>query len=276
MTDRDNSDADGDAPRKGSMRQRSEAAARRFQQSQAGTLWSRLSALDFLGNCFQLAALALLCFFPLLIVVTTAAGRDAAATVAGWLGLDQQASQAVASLFAEGENSGSLTLASAGMLLVGGVAVADTLQNWYQRLFDVPRRGWRDLPAQLAWLTLLFVYAGVQAVVGRLLGHVLAQAPFGLLTATGFWWTTMYVLLAPAVPWRALLPAAVVTALCWTGLGVFSTFYFSQTIVVNSEKYGPIGVVMVILSWLVAVGVVIHLGAVVGRMYAERRSRSRS
>jgi membrane protein len=250
-------------------------AARRARDSGAGTLWSRLSALDFLGNSFQLAALSLLCFFPFLIVLTAAVGRDAATTLAGWLGLSQQAAQAVASLFPEGEPPGSLTVAGVAMLLLGAVAVAGILQSWYQRLFDVPRRGWRDLPSQLCWLALLLAYGAAQSLGGRSLDAPASRGLFGLATATCFWWATMYVFLVPAVSWRSLLPSAVVTAVCWTGLGLFSARYFSAAIVANSEKYGPIGVVMIIMSWLVAVGVVIHLGVVVGRMYQERRSAAR-
>ncbi|MGN9789815.1 YhjD/YihY/BrkB family envelope integrity protein [Streptomyces sp. OZ13] len=264
------------ARRRATLDRRREAAARRYRDSQAGMVWRRLSAIDFFGNSFQLAALSLLCFFPFLIVITGAAGRDAATAVAGWLGLSQQAAQAVASLFAGGEDLGSLTVSSACMLIVGAVAVAGTLQSWYQRLLDVPHRGWRDIPAQLCWLALLLAYCSLQAVVGRALEGPVLRSLFGLGVATCFWWVTMYVLLVPAVRWRTLLPPAVVTAVCWTGLGVFSARFFSASIVENNEKYGPIGVVMVILSWLVAVGVVIHLGAVVGRLYLERRSRQGS
>jgi membrane protein len=75
-----------------------------------------------------------------------------------------------------------------------------------------------------------------------------------------------------AVSWRALLPAALATAVCWMGLGVFSAHFFSASIVANEQSYGPIGVIMIILSWLVAMGVVIHLGSIAGRMYVEHHS----
>ncbi|MFI1068828.1 YhjD/YihY/BrkB family envelope integrity protein [Streptomyces puniciscabiei] len=82
----------------------------------------------------------------------------------------------------------------------------------------------------------------------------------------------MRLLLTGAVAWRFLLPAALATGVAWTGLGWFSSRFFSDTIVANNQKYGPVGVVMVILSWLVAVGVVIHLGAVVGHEFAKHRA----
>ncbi|MEU6553071.1 ribonuclease BN [Streptomyces sp. NPDC046915] len=241
------------------------AVVRRFEESGVGRLWGRLSAVDFFGHSFQLAALALLCFFPFLIIITTAAGHDAAAVLASWLGLDQQAAQAVASLFAPETSSYTLTATSVVLLVLGAMAVAGTLQSWYQMLFDVPVGGWRKTGARLAWLAGLFAYSAAQATFARAIEGWLLHGLVGFLWAVVFWWGSMYVLLAGAVPWRSLFPPALVTSVCWTGLGVFSAHYFSGAIVANEQKYGPIGVVMVILSWLVAVGVVIHLGAIVGR-----------
>ncbi|MGW3725191.1 ribonuclease BN [Streptomyces sp. NPDC000851] len=249
------------------------AAAQRLRTGEAGRLWSQLTAVDFFGHSFQLAALALLCFFPFLIVVTAAAGRDAAAVVANWLGLNKQAAQAVASLFVPGHGPATLTVPSAFLLVLGAVAVAGVLQSWYQMVFSVPVRGWRDIAARLYWLATLLAYAAAQAAIGRAVGGPLLQSLCGLVVATFFWWWSMHVLLAGAVRWRTLFPSALATGVCWAGLGVFSAFYFSAAIVANEQRYGPIGVVMIILSWLVAVGVVIHLGAVLGRRYLEHRSR---
>ncbi len=39
----------------------------------------------------------------------------------------------------------------------------------------------------------------------------------------------------------------------------------------DDKRYGPVGVVMVLVSYFVAIGVVVHLGAVLGRMWTERR-----
>ncbi|MFF8472667.1 YhjD/YihY/BrkB family envelope integrity protein [Streptomyces sp. NPDC015414] len=242
-----------------------QAAFRRFEGSGPGRLWVRLSAADFFGHSFQLAALALLCFFPFLIILTAAAGQDTAAVVAGWLGLNEQAAQAVATLFAPTTTSYTLTGTSAVLLLLGVLAVAGTLQSWYRMLFDIPEDAKWKTTARLTWLAGLFAYAAAQAAFGRILHGWLLTGLTGFLWAVAFWWASMYTLLAGRVPWRALLPPALVTSVCWTGLGVFSAHYFSAAIVANEQKYGPIGVVMVILSWLVAVGVVIHLGAIVGR-----------
>jgi membrane protein len=53
---------------------------------------------------------------------------------------------------------------------------------------------------------------------------------------------------------------------------VFSALFFSKTIISNAHTYGPIGVVMVLVTYFIAVGVVVHLGAVFGRMWNERHT----
>jgi membrane protein len=75
------------------------------------------------------------------------------------------------------------------------------------------------------------------------------------------------------VTWRRLFPAAAATAVCVTGLGLFSALLFSGQIVSGEADYGPIGVVTVLLSYLIGLAVCLHLGAVAGRMWNERRSQ---
>ena len=92
------------------------------------------------------------------------------------------------------------------------------------------------------------------------------------ILALAFYWWTPHVLLLGRVAWRRLFPAGVATAACVTGLGVFSALVFSPQIVSSHADYGSIGVVTVLLSYLIGLAVCIHLGAVAGRMWDERRS----
>ncbi|QIP83063.1 YihY/virulence factor BrkB family protein [Streptomyces sp. Tu 2975] len=247
---------------------------RRLRKSRPGRLWddlwSRLTEAEFFDHALQLSALALLCFFPMLIVLTEATGRDTATVVIRWLGLNQEAAKAVASLIVPGPGSDTVTVTSGFLMALGAMAVAGTLQSWYRLLFDVPRRGWRDVGIQVVWLVYLLVFSVAQAALGRVTGGLPLRSLAGWVWALAFWWGTVWVLLSGAVRWRTLLPTALATSVCWSGLGLFSMLFFSASIVANEQRYGPIGVVMIIISWLVAVGVIIHLGAVVGRMITDR------
>jgi uncharacterized BrkB/YihY/UPF0761 family membrane protein len=71
----------------------------------------------------------------------------------------------------------------------------------------------------------------------------------------------------------ALLPAAVITGVFYGGLGLFSKFYFSDTIISDSKTYGTIGAIFSIMTWFIAIGAVIILGAVAGAVWAERNTR---
>ena len=149
---------------------------------------------------------------------------------------------------------------------------------WYQRLYDqLPAPKWtRQLANRFLWLGGLLVYLTVQDFSWT----QLKQAGFARVTtyiatfilAVAFYWWTPHVLLLGRVAWRRLYPAAIATAVCVTGLGVISALVFSPQIVSSHADYGSIGVVTVLLSYLIGLAVCIHLGAVAGRMWDERRS----
>ena len=78
------------------------------------------------------------------------------------------------------------------------------------------------------------------------------------------------VLLAGRITWRELFPSAVATAVFWLGMEVVFSVIFSGMVTSYDTKYGPIGVVFALMSWLIAIGVVIILGAVAGVVWQER------
>ncbi|HUA48467.1 MAG TPA: YhjD/YihY/BrkB family envelope integrity protein [Solirubrobacteraceae bacterium] len=90
------------------------------------------------------------------------------------------------------------------------------------------------------------------------------QALLTFVIATIFFYWTMHFLLDGRVPWRRLVRPALVTALLWVALAVFSSLYFSTTVIDDSKTYGTIGVVFTFLTWFILVGSVIVLGAACG------------
>lgn len=93
-----------------------------------------------------------------------------------------------------------------------------------------------------------------------------------LVVLTCFWWFTMWLLLAGRVSWRELIPSALATAICWLAMSVVFNLTMSSTITSNYTKYGAIGVVLSLMSFLIAIGVVIILGAVIGVVWRLRRT----
>jgi membrane protein len=127
----------------------------------------------------------------------------------------------------------------------------------------------------LLWLVSLVLYLALQDLLYRAVApngtRVAVYAGFFGIAAVFYWWT-QHVLLLGGVRWRQLLPGAIGTGVCVTGLTVFSTYVFSGQIVSSYHDYGSIGVVTVLLSYLIGFGVCIHIGAVIGQMWNEQHA----
>jgi membrane protein len=157
--------------------------------------------------------------------------------------------------------------------VVGGIAVASTLQVLYERVFDVAHRGVKGLPRQLIWLAVAlgtaFLGAGLVGPAVRHAGPVVFDAA-SAVWFTGFWWFTLWWLLAGRVSWRRLFPCAVATGLFWLGMEVVFSLFISGMVISEDREYGPIGIVSALMAFLIAMGVVVILGAVVGLVWQER------
>ena len=132
----------------------------------------------------------------------------------------------------------------------------------------------RQLVCKLVWVAGFLAYLGLEVLVGRQTGpaggHVLIFV-YEFAVSVLFWWWTAHFLLGGRIGWRALFPAAVATGFCLTGLAVFSLLLFSGSITSGEKSYGPIGVMLVLLYYLIGAGVCVLLGAVFGQMWSERR-----
>jgi membrane protein len=220
----------------------------------------------------------LLSLLPFLILISAFASERVDDDMALHLGLDHRAATIVSHLFNHGTAKfDSATVLSLVFMIAGTITVVSALQEVYEKAFDQPRRGMRDLPRFLVWIV---VMCGTILLVS-VIAHPLRDLPGGfvlvvlttLAVFTPFLWWTMHFLLAGRVPWRELWPSAVATGLFGAGLSVFSTLYFSSTIISDDHIYGPIGAVFDLVTWLVAVGAVIILGAVTGVVWQERSNR---
>jgi len=215
----------------------------------------------------------LLCAFPLLIVLAALTGPGAASSFSRRLGLNQQAAADLGHLFTSaGTTSATITTASLVLLVVFMVGGANAVQQLYERIFDLDSRGARDLLRRLIWAGLVVGWL----FLGNLVGPTLrAGGPFVfgiaiLVAFTGFWWFAMRFLLGGRITWRRLFPCAVATGLCWLGMVAVFSATFSGMVISSYDRYGPIGIVFDLLSYILAVGVVIILGAVVGIVWHER------
>ena len=248
---------------------------KKYAGSLAEDVWRRLDTMDFINRGMVFAATLLLCLFPFLIVVSALAGRPAAQSLTRYTGLNSQAAADIGHLFASPAATTSAVVGTASMVffVFGGIAAAAALQEIYEQAFDLPHRRIKDLPHRLAWLAALIGASLLTGLAGPGLRHaggpaLLAVA--GLVWATGFWWLTMRILLAGRISWRALFPAACATGVLYVAMQTVFSLVFSAMVISDEHTYGPIGTIFALLSYLIAIGVVVILGAVAGRAWHER------
>jgi membrane protein len=250
----------------------------RFERSGAGRYWAHLSTADFMNSSFAFAALAVLSAFPFLAVSSSVIGGDIRKAIVARMGLNDQASRDIDGLIATGNQAvATLTWFSAIVLVLGGIGMASTLSAWYHRIYErTPPKGFlRHFVYQSAGVVAFTFYISVQVelfdkarpVGGRGLVFLLT-----FVTGTLFWWWSSYMLLYRQVPLRQMFPAGVATGACVTGLGVVSAFFFSDQVTSGQQSYGPAGVVIALITFLVGFGICLHAGAVFGRMWNERQA----
>lgn len=247
----------------------------RYRGSSAEHLWNRLNAMDFVNRGMLFAATLLLCFFPFVIVLNALAGRKTVNGLTRHLGLNTQAANDVSKLFTStSATSSQVTGTSYVFFVLGGIAAATAVQALYENAYGVDSLGMKDVPRRLVWLAALlgcsFFVGWAGPSVHRATGPV-GLAIAGLMVAFLFWWFTLWFLLAGRVHWRELVPGAVATALFWVGMEIVFSLILSNEIISDDKKYGPVGVVFALMSWFIAIGVVIILGAVVGIVWRERQ-----
>jgi membrane protein len=249
----------------------------RYEGSFAQDLAKGLGAVDFGDRIIIFGACMLLSVLPLIIVLSAYASHQIEDDIARHLGLSAQGTRIVEGLFKASVTSFNLAI-SVSLLLsfFGTIAVARSVEVIYERAFDYPpllrRQGWLRC---LVWVVVISGVLIADGAIERALIDDVGHVVFGLvelvLFTLFFWWSTHF-LLGGRESWRGVAPAAIATGLFWVGLGVFAAFYFSSTIVGDSKTYGTIGVTFTLVTWFIAIGAVLTLGAVVGAVWQKRRS----
>jgi membrane protein len=242
-----------------------------FDQSAPGRFWARLSTADFMNSSFAFAALAVLSAFPLFAVSSAVVGGDIREAIVARMGFNAEATRAVESLIASGNQAvDTLTWLSAIVLVLGGIGMSSTLSTWYHRI--PPKGVVKHLAYELAGVASFVVYISGEVWLFDKLRPVGGRGLIFLLTfvlAVLFWWLAGYMLLYRQIPLRQMFPAGLATGVCITGLGVVSSFFFSDQVTSGEKSYGPAGVVIALITFLVGFGVCLHAGAVFGRMWNE-------
>ncbi len=261
----------------------------RFEGSLAQSFLQRLKALDFASRAVLFGSGLLVSLLPSVILLSAFASQRVNDDISQRLGLDRRAERIVDHLFTSAPATLSVATATSLVFLIAGMlSVASSLREIYETVFRQDHRGLRDLYRlrdryRLQDLYRLLTWIVVLGVV--MVAESLAEQPVSAVDDGGwltplvtvaimapFYWWTMHFLLAGRVRWRMLLPSAIITGVFFGGLGFFSKFYFSETIISDSKTYGTIGAIFGIMTWFIAIGAVIILGAAAGAVWKDRRN----
>ncbi|QMU73969.1 ribonuclease BN [Streptacidiphilus sp. P02-A3a] len=229
-------------------------------------LYRRSSQIELMHRALGFAALGFVALMPLLIVIAAASPVDYGGFgqwVSDAMGLSGASERIVKRLFAPSHSVLSTTDAlGLAIVCVFGQTFASSVQTGYEKIWAVPPRIRHRLWQQVLWLAALTGQFYAEALSSR------SSSPWTVLARVLLWvlqiWWGQWILLGRRVSWRALLPGSVVTVAAMLGLLVFSRYVFAYMVVSTAATYGAVGTVLVVVTWMVAVGFVIFGGALVG------------
>jgi membrane protein len=256
------------------------AARGRYGGSPVQVFLRQLGVLDVVNTSVLFGAALLMSVLPFIILLSSLANHRIDNDLSRHIGLDEQGALVVSQLFRSSPANSAAGIVTALIFAAAGtMAVADSLQSIYERVFGQPHRGWKDVPRFATWSAVLFGVLVAESVISepvRAAVGPLGQGLVSYVSVAAFFCWTMHFLLAGRVRWRQLVRPAILTGLFWIGLELFSAAYFSRTIVSDSRLYGTIGVVFTLMIWFVAIGAVIMLGAVAGATWNQQKGRPRA
>jgi membrane protein len=249
----------------------------RYEGSAAHDLVKGLGDVEFGNWIILFGASFLLSVLPLILLLSAFANSRVDDNIDTRLGLNHNGSHVVDSLFKSAHAGWGFGVVLALIVsLAGTIAVARSIQKLYQQIFGHPDvRGWANVLRCFVWALAAALEVYVDALISRPLGELPAGRVFlglgNLVIATALFWWGLHWLLRGKESWRRLFPAGLATGVFWVGLGAFASVYFPSTLTSDNHLYGAIGVVFDLVTWFVAMGAVITLGALVGHIYVTRR-----
>ncbi|WP_141787978.1 YihY/virulence factor BrkB family protein [Oryzihumus leptocrescens] len=262
--------------------ERVDHALEKAEATTAGRVRRRALEMDLVHQAMVLAALAMMLLIPALITLSALVplgdSHGVATTVTRRLGLSAQAAHDVQLLFGgPGVKRTSTSYIGALVTLVSAYTWPAALQKGYEIAWQLPGRGVRDLWRPLVWLATMLGAATLVVVLGGSSEHGVSRVwllPLGLTPVVFAWaWWTQHLLLGGRVGWRPLLTGAATITVGLYGLRAFAAVSLSDSITYNFDRYGPIGIVFMLLSWFIGFSVVMLGGAVVGQEWWSARQR---
>jgi membrane protein len=233
---------------------------------------ARFVELQGMDRSMALAGQAFAALMPLLIVVgaaTPAGGEDLVESIIKRLDLSGDTAQTLRdAVAAPAEVYDSVSLTGVLLLVISALSFTRALQRLYVIAWRLPPLGMRGNKWGLLWLIAFSALISVQPGVVSLFDGALATA-VTIALSCALWLFTPWILVGKALPWRRLVPQAVLTSFGLTVLAVGSAIYLPRALGSAASQFGFIGVGFAMLSWLFLLCFVLVAAAALGATLAE-------
>ena len=238
----------------------------------------RLVAIQFVDRSVALGSLAFTALVPLLLISAAyVPGSDELPDeLIKRFHLSGSSADAVRQVFTQPDDvQQSISWIGGVLLIISSLSFTRGLQRVYEHAWQLETRGLRGTRAGLVWIGSIVLWTTVFATARHWLvdlGGPLTAIVVLLGGNALLWLWSPWILLGKRVAWHRLVPTALITSAAMSVVSVGSVLYMPQAIESSSASYGPIGIAIAFVSWLVGIGFALVACASVGAVLGERMS----
>jgi membrane protein len=245
------------------------------------TRFQRVAGFD---RAIALASTSLTALIPLAVVVGAILphgdGGAAANAIIARYGLTGGGAEAVRQVLSPtGGTATGVSVFGVFLVVIATLSFSRGAQRLFEQTWELTPLSVRNTLNDLVWIAGLVAYIAFGWWVRSLLdrnGHIEVVANLVLLLPSALFlaWSGR-VLSARRLDWRGLAPFAVVGALLLAIYLAAASVYVPHLFSAYASRYGAIGAVLAMISWLFVVMLVLVVSAVVGREVSDELGRIR-
>jgi uncharacterized BrkB/YihY/UPF0761 family membrane protein len=235
----------------------------------------RFQALEGFDRAIALASLSFSALIPLAIVTGGILSRqDAGSELVSRYGLEGKGATAVTELFDKGDDlSSGFSLFSAFLLLVTVLSFSRALQRLFERTWQLEPLSVRNTKNGIVWVGGLIVYSTLTGFLrvefDSGLMEILTAAVLVVAALVFVVWSGE-ILTNHRVTRRQMMPAAILVVALSTLFAIGGDIYVPRLFNSYADRYGALGAVFALISWLFVLMVALVAAVAVGReVWAE-------
>ena len=231
--------------------------------------------MQIFDRAMTVAAQAFTSIFPILIMVAALLGSGPSEQFAEAAELPPASRNLIEDALRSGRGIGTFGVVGSIIVLVSATSLSRALARAYGAVWDLPRLS-TGLSMAWRWLATVVLLATF-LVANRLLGWLTDRLPFSDVTAAiilaladvGIAVLVPWLLVNGLVPVRMLLPGGILFAVAMLFVRPAGHLYLPRALAASGERYGPIGLAFVYVSWLYALSFALLLAALLGQVIAR-------